>query len=121
MPDQQSTLSFCLQKARELRITEGFGLFILTKLPAVHDYRLINCAESSQFKLWLQKETHKFASIIDVLDIVLIDSSLPFDDLHHLFTAYEILSPRERPCLDLIDFLDDLKETASATPTPVPN
>ena len=121
MPDQQSSLSACLQKARELRITDGFGLFILTKLYMINDYRLVNCAESSQLKLWLQKETHKFACIIDVLDIVLIDSSFPFDELHELFSKYETLAPRERPCLDLIDFLDELKETTDAEPPPIPN
>lgn len=121
MPDQQSSLSFCLQKARELRITEGFGLFILTKLVSIHDYRLVNCAEAGQLKLWLQKKTHSFVCIIDVLDCVLIDSALPFDELHHLFTAYELLEGRQRPSLDLIDFLDELKEAANATTPPIPN
>lgn len=121
MPDQQSTLSACLHKARELRIAEGFGLFILTKLPEIHDYRLVNCSEPGQFKLWLQFQTHLFVCIIDVLDIILIDSSLPFDDLHLLFTRCENLPLRERPLLDLIDFLDELKQAANATTTPVPN
>ena len=121
MPDQQSTLSACLNKARELRITEGFGLFILTKLPSIHDYRLVNCAESGQFKLWLQKQTHQFVCIIDILDCLLIDSSLPFHDLHQLFTKLERATPRQRHLLDLIDFLDELKGAANAAPSPVPN
>lgn len=121
MPDQQSTLSGCLNKAREIRITNGFGLFLLTKAPAVHDYRLVNCADTDQFKLWLQKQTHKFVCIIDEIDILIIDSALPWSDLHSLFTECEALSHTDRICLELTDFIDVLKERANAPPPPVPN
>lgn len=121
MPENQSTLRACLHKARELRITDGFGLFLLTKAPDVPDYRLVNCADSAQFKLWLQKKTHQFVCIIDSIDILLIDSSLPFNNLDLLFGRCEALAPRDRTCLELADFLDLLKEQANATPPPVPN
>lgn len=121
MPDQQSTLTACLHKARELRITDGFGLFLLTKVPDLHDYRLVNCADSDSFKLWLQKQTHLFVCIIDSIDILLIDSTLPFTNLHALFGRCEALEFKDRTCLELADFLDLLKEQASATPSPVPN
>lgn len=121
MPDQQSTLSGCLHKARELRITTGFGLFILTKAPQVHEYRLVTCAKPGDFKLWLQKQTHKFVCIIDEIDILLIDSNLPWTDLHSLFTECEALTASDRTCLDLADFLDILKERANAPAPPIPN
>lgn len=114
MPEQQSTLTSCLQKARELRITEGYGLYILIKLPDVHDYRLINVAEANQLRLWLDGRTHDFVCIIDVLDILLIDSTLPMAELHQLFTDCEHLAPQKRTCLELTDFLELLKEMASA-------
>ena len=113
MTDKQSTLTACLQKARELRITQGFGLFILTKVPDIHDYRLVNCAESEQFKLWLQEKTHSFACLIDTLDIILIDSTLPWSELHSLFGQCESLSPDKRTCFDLTDFIDILKDRAN--------
>lgn len=121
MPDPQPTLTACLHKARELRITIGFSLFILTKLPHVHDYRLINCAQPNDFKLWLLHQTHKFVCLIDDIDILLIDSSLPWTDLHSLFNRCEALAPEDRTCLDLADFLNLLKQQANATPPPIPN
>lgn len=110
MTDQQSTLTACLQKARELRITQGFGLFILTKVPDIHDYRLVNCSIISSFRLWLHHHTHKFVCLIDELDIILIDSSLPFTELHQLFSQCEALAAKDRTCLELVSFLDILKE-----------
>lgn len=121
MPDQQSTLSACLQKARELRITQGFGLFILTKAPDVHDYRLVNCSIIDNFKLWLQHQTHHFACLIDEFDILLIDTTLPFDDLHSLFGQCEALTPRQRTCLELADFLDVLKQRTNGKASKIPN
>ena len=121
MPENQSTLSGCLHKARELRITTGYGLFILTKVPAVHEYRLVNCAKPENFKLWLQKQTHLFVCLIDEIDILLIDSSLPWSDLHSLFTECESLKAQDRTCLELADFLDILKERANAPAPPVLN
>lgn len=121
MPDQQSTLTACLQKARELRITDGFGLFILTKLPAIHEYRLVNCALSDSLRLWLHKQTHLFVCIIDSMDILLIDSALPFTDLHDLITRCEYLKPDAPTCLDLTELLDLLKEQMREHQTPIPN
>ena len=116
-----TTLAGCLLKAKELRITEGFGLYILIKVPEIHEYRLINVAEQKQLRLWLQKDTHKFACIIDVLDILLIDSALPMSELHQLFTDAESLPPHERTCLELTDFLELLKELAIAEGSSVHN
>ncbi len=110
-PDQ---LSAMLQKARELRITDGFGLFLLVKVPALPEYRLINTTDPAQFRLWIDKGTYKFVCIIDVLDILLIDSTLPVQALHELFTETEVLSTDVRTCLSLLDFLDILKERANA-------
>ena len=121
MPDEQSTLSACLQKARELRITQGFGLFILTKLPDIHDYRLVNCSRIETFKLWLQTQTHKFVCLIDEIDIIRIDTSLPFDDLHSLFGQCEALKPKERTCIELTDFLELLIERANGKTSEIPN
>lgn len=121
MTDNLTTLTGCLQKARELRITDGFGLYILIKVPEIHEYRLINVAEGNQLRLWLQKDTHKFACIIDVLDILLIDSSLPMAELHQLFTNAESLPPHERTCLELTDFLELLKELDNAESSSVHN
>ncbi len=114
MPDSTSSLDSCLQKAREQRITEGFGLFLLTKLPQIHDYRLINTNKLENLKLWLATPTHKFACIIDPLDILLIDSTLPFDKLHYLFSHYELLPPDKQPHLSLLDFLEEIKQTTDA-------
>lgn len=121
MPDQSATLQHCLQKAREKRITHGFGLFLLTKALGIHDYRLCNAIIKDELKLWLDKQTHKFVCIIDEFDIITIDSSLPFEQLHDLFTEYEINLPAHRPCLELIDFLDELKERANGKSSQVHN
>lgn len=121
MPETQSTLSSCLRKARELRITNGFGLFILTKAPDIHDYRLVNVAVASELHLWLQKETHKFACFIDELDILLIDSTLPWAKLHSLFGQCEHLDKHQRTAIELTDFIDVLKEQENATPSTIPN
>lgn len=121
MPDQSATLQACLHKAREKRITHGFGLFILTKCPQLHDYRLCNAISKDELKLWLEKQTHKFVCLIDEYDIILIDSNLPFEQLHDLFTQHENKPIRERTCLELIDFLDELKERANGKSSQVHN
>lgn len=121
MPDKTATLSACLQKARELRITEGFGLFVLIKCAGVAEYRLINTTQSGALRLWLLQPAYKFVCIINVLDIMLIDSSLPINQLHELFTECETLTAQQRTCVELIDFLDLLKERDRATPPPIPN
>lgn len=121
MPDKTATLSACLQKARELRITEGFSLFVLIKCPGVAEYRLINTSESNMLRLWLLQPAYKFVCIIDVLDIMLIDSALPITQLHELFTECETLTAEQRTCVELIDFLDLLKERDHATPPTIPS
>lgn len=119
MPDESATLHTCLQKARENRITHGWGIFILTKCPGIHDYRLVNVIIIDELKLWLEKQTHKFVCLIDEFDIITIDSSLPYEQLHDLFTEYERNLPAQRPSLELIDFLDELKERANGKSSPI--
>ena len=121
MTENQTTLTGCLQKARELRITDGYGLYILVKVPDIHEYRLINTADAKHLRLWLEKQTHEFVCLIDVLDILLIDSTLPMAELHQLFTDCENLAPEKRNCGELTDFLELLKEMTDATQTSVPH
>ena len=121
MQTDNTQLSTVLQKARELRITEGFGLFILIKVPAIAEYRLVNTSDPASFRLWFEKGTFKFVCIIDAIDILLIDSTLPFAALHQLFTDCEGLHPALRTCLELADFLDLLKEQANAKASEIPS
>lgn len=121
MPDTTSQLSALLQRARELRITEGFALFILVKCPGIPEYQLINTSDPAAFRLWFEKGKYQFACIIDHLDILLIDSTLPIAELNQLFTDCEALKPTDRTCLALTDFLDLLKERHLASPQAISN
>lgn len=121
MTENHNQLSYMLNKARELRITEGYGLFILVKVPALPEYRLINTSDPAQFRLWFEKATYQFVCIIDSLDILLIDSTIPFADLHQLFTECETLKPVDRTCLELADFLDLLKQRTNDKSSEIPN
>lgn len=121
MTDPQCTLPACLQKARELRITGHHGQFLLTKVPDIHEYRLINCHDHDNLRLWLLTRTHKFVCFVDTLDILLIEPNLPFYELHSLFTRCETLHPEKRTCVDLTDFLELIKQEQSAPPSTISN